>query len=225
MKDRHVDRVAKGSELLAVVELSMRVGRRCMRSYRHAKSPKVFTQPQLLACLILKVAGLTVTGDSRHRPTTSRPMPQTSRSRCVSRGRLTDRCSTQSGCSSNAFSAANPPCEEITDRESQNSNAMPRAYRRSAIPHRWLDPSRQLPHPTNNRRVPAPPPHSSRKKINCRPINPASNSPCKCKGFICVRHAWGGRTGAGAGGRAGGSHRDPARCATPASALTARQVV
>ncbi len=54
MKDPHVDRVAKGSELLAVVALSMRVGRRCMRAYSHVKSPKVFTQPQLLACLILK---------------------------------------------------------------------------------------------------------------------------------------------------------------------------
>lgn len=54
MKDRHADRVAKGSELLAVVALSMRVGRRCMRAYSHAKSPKVFTQPQLLTCLILK---------------------------------------------------------------------------------------------------------------------------------------------------------------------------
>lgn len=53
-KDPHVDRVAESSELLAVVRVSMRVGRRCMRAYSHAKSPKVFTQPQLLACLILR---------------------------------------------------------------------------------------------------------------------------------------------------------------------------
>lgn len=53
-KDPHVDRVAKGSELLAVVRWSMMVGRRCMRAYSHAKSPKVFTQPQLLACLVLR---------------------------------------------------------------------------------------------------------------------------------------------------------------------------
>lgn len=54
MQDAHVARVAQGSELLAVVRVSMRVGRRCMRAYSCAKSPKVFTQPQLLACLILK---------------------------------------------------------------------------------------------------------------------------------------------------------------------------
>ncbi|MFN7019764.1 MAG: hypothetical protein ACK4WH_00370 [Phycisphaerales bacterium] len=50
----HVERVAESSELLAVVRVSMRIGRRCMRACSHAKSPKVFTRPQLLACLILK---------------------------------------------------------------------------------------------------------------------------------------------------------------------------
>lgn len=53
-QDPHVERVAESSELLSVVRVSMRVGRRCMRAYSHAKSPKVFTQPQLLTCLILK---------------------------------------------------------------------------------------------------------------------------------------------------------------------------
>jgi hypothetical protein len=52
--DEHVERTARESELLRVVELSMRLARRAMHAYSHDNSPKVFTQPQLLTCLILK---------------------------------------------------------------------------------------------------------------------------------------------------------------------------
>ncbi len=40
--------------LLAIVGLSLMAARRCMAPYAHAKSPQKFTQPQLLACLVLK---------------------------------------------------------------------------------------------------------------------------------------------------------------------------
>src|SRR5258705_10931796 len=37
-----------------MVGLSLMAARRCMAPYAHAKSPQKFTQPQLLACLVLK---------------------------------------------------------------------------------------------------------------------------------------------------------------------------
>jgi hypothetical protein len=43
-----------GNSLLAIAALALQVGRRCMSAYAHAKSPKTFTQPQLLACLVVK---------------------------------------------------------------------------------------------------------------------------------------------------------------------------
>jgi hypothetical protein len=47
-------------ETVRVVKLALRLARRCMRDYTHAKSPKKFTQPQLMACLIFKAfLGLT----------------------------------------------------------------------------------------------------------------------------------------------------------------------
>ncbi len=55
--DRHADRTARDSELMRGVELGLRIARRAMRSYSHDHSPKVFTQPRLLACLILKAYG------------------------------------------------------------------------------------------------------------------------------------------------------------------------
>lgn len=44
----------KNNTLLVVAELSLRAARRCMAPYAHPKSPRKFTQPQLLACLVLK---------------------------------------------------------------------------------------------------------------------------------------------------------------------------
>lgn len=44
----------ENNHLLAVVKLAMRLGRRCLTPYSHPKSPQRFTQPQLMACLILK---------------------------------------------------------------------------------------------------------------------------------------------------------------------------
>lgn len=42
------------NRLLVIAALALRIGRRCMRPYAHAKSPQLFTQAQLLACLVLK---------------------------------------------------------------------------------------------------------------------------------------------------------------------------
>jgi hypothetical protein len=52
--DQHIEHTARESELMRVVQLALRIGGRAMRAYAHDNSPKVFTQPQLLACLILK---------------------------------------------------------------------------------------------------------------------------------------------------------------------------
>lgn len=41
-------------ETVRVVKLAVRLSRRCLRDYTHEKSPKKFTQPQLMACLIFK---------------------------------------------------------------------------------------------------------------------------------------------------------------------------
>lgn len=47
-------------ETVRVVKLALRLARRCMRDYTHQKSPKKYTQPQLMACLIFKAfLGLT----------------------------------------------------------------------------------------------------------------------------------------------------------------------
>lgn len=47
-------------QTVRVVKLALRLARRCMRDYTHQKSPKKFTQPQLMACLIFKAfLGLT----------------------------------------------------------------------------------------------------------------------------------------------------------------------
>lgn len=40
--------------LVLIVRVALGVGRRCMAPYAHPKSPRTFTQPQLLACLVLK---------------------------------------------------------------------------------------------------------------------------------------------------------------------------
>lgn len=47
-------RDAGDQEIVRVVRLALRLGRRHLADYAHAKSPQKFTQPQLLACLILK---------------------------------------------------------------------------------------------------------------------------------------------------------------------------
>lgn len=39
---------------MEVARLSLKIARRCMSDYAHPKSPKLFTQPQLMACLMLK---------------------------------------------------------------------------------------------------------------------------------------------------------------------------
>lgn len=44
----------KTNVLLEVASLSLRVARRFAADYSHPKSPKKFTQPQLLACLVLR---------------------------------------------------------------------------------------------------------------------------------------------------------------------------
>jgi hypothetical protein len=44
----------KTNVLLEVASLSLRVSRRFVADYSHPKSPKKFTQPQLLACLVLR---------------------------------------------------------------------------------------------------------------------------------------------------------------------------
>ena len=41
-------------EIVRIVTLAMRLGRRHLADYSHQKSPRKFTQPQLFACLILK---------------------------------------------------------------------------------------------------------------------------------------------------------------------------
>lgn len=46
--------MSKMNPLVEMVAMAMRVSRRCLRPYAHAKSPQRFTQPQLLACLVLK---------------------------------------------------------------------------------------------------------------------------------------------------------------------------
>jgi hypothetical protein len=45
---------AKQNTLLTVAELSLRLARRYMQPYSHAKSPHKFTQAQWMACLILR---------------------------------------------------------------------------------------------------------------------------------------------------------------------------
>lgn len=45
---------ADDQETVRVVKLALRLARRHLSDYSHKKSPKKFTQPQLLACLILK---------------------------------------------------------------------------------------------------------------------------------------------------------------------------
>jgi hypothetical protein len=47
-------REAGDQEIVRVVRLALRLGRRHLADYAHVKSPQKFTQPQLLACLILK---------------------------------------------------------------------------------------------------------------------------------------------------------------------------
>ena len=46
--------MTQNNSLIAIATLALRVGRRCLRAYAHPKSPQRFTQPQLLACLVLK---------------------------------------------------------------------------------------------------------------------------------------------------------------------------
>lgn len=46
----------EGTGLVRIAELALHLGRRCLRSYGSVKSRHDFTQPQLMACLILKVA-------------------------------------------------------------------------------------------------------------------------------------------------------------------------
>lgn len=41
-------------EIVRIVKLALRLGRRHLADYSHKKSPQKFTQPQLFACLILK---------------------------------------------------------------------------------------------------------------------------------------------------------------------------
>jgi Transposase DDE domain len=45
---------AKGSEIVQIARLAMRLSRRHLADYSHPKSPQIFTQPQLFACLIVK---------------------------------------------------------------------------------------------------------------------------------------------------------------------------
>jgi hypothetical protein len=45
---------ASDNLLLQMARLSLACARRCMAPYSHPKSPQKFTQPQLLACLVLK---------------------------------------------------------------------------------------------------------------------------------------------------------------------------
>lgn len=45
---------AGDAELIRIARLSMRLARRHMSDYAHPKSPRLYTQPQLFACLILK---------------------------------------------------------------------------------------------------------------------------------------------------------------------------
>src|SRR5438093_2380780 len=40
---------------LSTARRALAVGQRCLRRHRHKYSPKKFTQPQLFACLVLKV--------------------------------------------------------------------------------------------------------------------------------------------------------------------------
>lgn len=47
-------REAGDQEIVRVMRLALRLGRRHLADYAHVKSPRKFTQPQLLACLILK---------------------------------------------------------------------------------------------------------------------------------------------------------------------------
>lgn len=42
------------NSLVKIAALALRIGRGCMASYAHPKSPQKFTQAQLLACLVLK---------------------------------------------------------------------------------------------------------------------------------------------------------------------------
>lgn len=42
------------TEILRIVKLTMRLARRHLSTYAHPKSPRLFTQPQLFTCLILK---------------------------------------------------------------------------------------------------------------------------------------------------------------------------
>jgi len=45
---------ADDQETVRVVKLALRLARRHLSGYSHKKSPKKFTQPQLMACLVLK---------------------------------------------------------------------------------------------------------------------------------------------------------------------------
>jgi len=46
--------MGKFNRLIAVTKLAMRLGRRHLAAYSHPKSPRKFTQQQLMACLVLK---------------------------------------------------------------------------------------------------------------------------------------------------------------------------
>ncbi len=44
----------KPNRLLSIAALALEIGKKHLADYSHPKSPRVYTQSQLLACLVLK---------------------------------------------------------------------------------------------------------------------------------------------------------------------------